>query len=75
MPEDAATHHYNRYAFGPTYTRDYLRQAILAMLPELLSRELTTFQKDRLLFMYRYLNRNGVFLPEPRKELTRHGHV
>lgn len=73
MPDDAATHNFNQYAFGPTYTHQYLTQAIVAMLPELLSRDLTTFQKERLLFMYRYLNKNGIRLPEPRKELISHG--
>ena len=73
MPADAATHSYRAYSFGPTYTQAYLTAAIITMLPELLSRSLTNFQKDRLLFMYRYLNRHGVKLPQPQKELSHYG--
>lgn len=56
MPVEARTHDYRRYAFQAFYTDDYLRRAVRAMLPELLSRgDLKAEWRKRLDFMRGWL--------------------
>lgn len=56
MPDDASTHNYQRYTFGPYHTQEYMERAIRVCLPEVLSRpDLDVRQRKRLEFMAGYL--------------------
>ena len=56
MPEDAATHDYIRYSFSKTYTRQYMLDAVKALLPELRRRkDIPQLIKFRLIFMENYI--------------------
>lgn len=59
MPKDVRTHNFNQYAFGKSYTRDYMMTAVRLMLPELLARpDLSEFQLRRLQYMHACLLKN-----------------
>lgn len=67
MPEDAATHDYNRYHFDPEiYTSAYFRTAVMMMLPELAKRDdMLPAWLARLRFMKAYLAKHPNLLPAP----------
>lgn len=58
MPEDARSPNYRKYAFGPFYSPNYMKEALRNIIPELLSRnDLIQTWKDRLNFMREYLKK------------------
>lgn len=56
MPEDARTHNYRRYEFGPFYTKAYLKISAYKLMMELFRRtDRTAAMDQRLQHMHRYL--------------------
>ena len=73
MPEEARTHEYRKYQFGSRYTPEYMKSALIHMIPELLNRDQSEWPKqwiDQLNGMIAWLNRNNM-LPKPLQLLER----
>jgi len=58
MPDDAKTHDYRRYTFGPFYTSEYMADAVRHTLRELLGRpDIEPRWRTKIDFMRDYLSR------------------